>query len=105
MEWDVPPYRLHTLSQIAIILYFVGFLIYAGECGRDAGDEGCGGREDRHNQHQETNQPDMFVSMAPINIQMAAIYYIYFFVLLQKSDPIEDTLGVRRSTNWDSIFN
>ena len=67
------PYLLHTLSKLSLIPYFVGFLIYAGACGRDGGDEGCGGREDGHNQEQETKQPDMFVSMAPINIQMAAM--------------------------------
>ena len=42
-------------------------------------DEGCGGREDGHKQEQETNQPDMFVSMAPINIQMAAMDNIVSF--------------------------
>ena len=44
------------------------------------GDEGCGGREDGHKQEQETNQPDMFVSIAPICIQMAAMDNIVCFL-------------------------
>ena len=43
-------------------------MIHAGACRRDGEDEGCGRREDGHKQEQEINQPDMFVSMAPINI-------------------------------------
>ena len=64
------PYLLHTLSKLSLIPYFSGFLIYAGACGRDGGDEGCGGREAGHNQEQDTNQPDIFVSIAPINIKI-----------------------------------
>ena len=77
-RWNVTdvPYFLHNVSQLSYIPYFVGFLIYSGACGRD---EGYGGREDRNKKEQETNQPDMFVSMASINIQMATMDSIVSF--------------------------
>ena len=81
------------------MLCIVCFRFYAGAWEGDCGDEGCGGRKDVK-QELETNLPEMFVSMAPINKQMTAmenfvlVYFVFYFML--KCDPIEETLVAHR---------